>query len=477
MVNLFASLGSAQAALRSLQDGIAVSQNNVANASTPGYVKQRATVEALPFQPLSGLLGGVRSGPVQDFRSLSAERSVRSELSAFGNFAQQAETLSQIEGVLEISGEFGIPASLNQLFNSFAALTASPNSAVARQGVLDAATLLAGSFNRAGQELARVRSQTQAELAETVAKINTIAGRIQSFNESALRNSSPDAGLEAGAFRDVEALSELANIEVHVETNGTLTVLLGGQTPLVIGEKLNGIKLDYFVPPAPVNPGATPSARILDAGGRDITATISQGRLQGLLHVYGEVLPSLDGDAQQEGSLNTLAKHLADRVNEILTSGLVSEGPPAVAGVPLFTYDAANNTNVARSLAVDPAASAATLAVISPGPPVIANGAALALADLGSSTDPQDTIQGMTLREFYASAARGIGERLNTAQGQQTRATLLVNQARDLRQTISGVSLNEEAIHLTQYQRGYEAAAQIVKIIDELLQTILSLRR
>jgi flagellar hook-associated protein 1 FlgK len=83
----------------------------------------------------------------------------------------------------------------------------------------------------------------------------------------------------------------------------------------------------------------------------------------------------------------------------------------------------------------------------------------------------------MTLREFYASAARGIGERLNTAQGQQTRATLLVNQARDLRQGISGISLNEEAIHLTQYQRGYEAAAQIVQIIDEMLQTILSMRR
>jgi flagellar hook-associated protein 1 FlgK len=86
-------------------------------------------------------------------------------------------------------------------------------------------------------------------------------------------------------------------------------------------------------------------------------------------------------------------------------------------------------------------------------------------------------IQGKTVRDFYASAARGIGERLNTAQGQQARSTLLANQARDLRQAVSGVSLNEEAIHLTQYQRSYEAAAQIVQIIDELLQTILSLRR
>ncbi|MCI0628810.1 MAG: flagellar hook-associated protein FlgK [Acidobacteria bacterium] len=477
MVNLFASLGSAQATLRSLQDGIGVSQNNVANASTPGYVKQRATLEALPFQPRLGLTGGVRSGPIQDSRSLPAERAVRSELSAFGNFAQQAESLSQLEGVLQISAEFGIPASLNQFFNSFAALSASPNSIVARQGVMEAAALLAEGFNRAGEDLARVRSQTEAGLTEVVGEINRIAAKIQSFNENALRNPFPDPGLEAGVFSDVEALSELVNIEVQVEANGSLTVLLGGQTPLVLGDKRQEIKLDYFVPPGPVNPGASPSARILDAAGRDITSTITQGRLEGLLHVHGEVLPSLAGDTQQDGSLNTLAKQLADRVNAILTGSLVSEGPPPVAGTPLFAYDSGNNANTARSLSVDPAATPALLAVISSGPPPVANGAALELADLGSSRDPQNTINGLTLREFYSSLARDVGERLNTADGQQARATLLVNQARELRQEISGVSLNEEAIHLTQFQRSYEAAAQIVKVIDELLQTALSLRR
>ncbi len=477
MVNLFASLGAAQSTLRSLQDGIGVSQNNVANASTPGYAKQRATLEALPFQPQLGLTGGVRSGPIQDTRSLSSERAVRSELSASGNYAQQAEILSQLEGVLQISGEFGIPDSLNKLFNSFNALSASPNSNVARQSVLEAAQVLAGSFNRAGQDLARIRSQTEAGLTEVVGEINKIAARIQAFNKNALGNPFPDPGLQAGVFSDVEALSELANIEVQLETNGSLTVLLGGQTPLVLGDKLQEIRLDYFVPPGPVNPGAPSSARILDVAGRDITATITQGRLQGLIRVHEDVLPSTAGDTQQAGSLNTLAKQIADRVNQILTSSLVSEGPPPVAGTPLFAYGAGNDANIARSLSVDPAITPALLAVISAGPPPIANGAALDLADLGTSTDPQNTINGLTLREYYSSLARDVGERLNTAQGQRNRASMLVTQALDLRQEISGVSLNEEAIHLTQFQRAYEAAAQIVQVIDELLQTVLSMRR
>ena len=477
MVNLLASLGSMESALRSFQDGITVSQNNVANASTPGYAKQRATLEALPFQPRLGLTGGVKTGATQNSRSLSAERTVRTELSALGNFAQQAQGLTQIEGVLDISGQFGIPSALNQLFSSFAALSASPNDAVARQGVLDAAASLAGSFNRAGQELARIRAQTDKDLASTVEEINRVAGKIRAFNDSVLGNPSPDAGLEAGAFRDAEALSELANVDVLVEANGTLTLLLGGQTPLVIGNEQREIRLDSYVPAGAVNPGAAASARILDAAGRDITSTISAGRLQGLLHVREDVLPVIAGDTQQDGSLNTLAKGLADRINGILTTSWVSEGPPPVPGTPLFTYDASNNANVARSLAVDPSANPNGLALISPGPPVVANGAALELADLTNSSAPQNTINGLTFLEFYASIARRVGADVNTAKQQEIRATLSLTNASDQRQNISGVSLNEEAINLTQFQRSYEAAAQIIKVIDELLQTVLSLRR
>ena len=84
--------------------------------------------------------------------------------------------------------------------------------------------------------------------------------------------------------------------------NGTATVLLGGQTPLVIGAQQYTIQASFAPAGSPVIPNATPDARILDSSGQDITAHITQGSLGGLLNVRNTVLPSLQGDGQQQGA-------------------------------------------------------------------------------------------------------------------------------------------------------------------------------
>ncbi len=85
-------------------------------------------------------------------------------------------------------------------------------------------------------------------------------------------------------------------------------------------------------------------------------------------------MPAILGDGQQQGSLNQLAQTVADRVNTLLTGGQVSAGPPAVSGVPLFTYNAATPTGIASSLSVSSTITGSQLAAISPGPPSVANG-------------------------------------------------------------------------------------------------------
>ena len=145
---------------------------------------------------------------------------------------------------------------------------------------------------------------------------------------------------------------------MQFEADGTMTVLLGGQVPIVIGGRFQPISVENFTPAGAVNPGAPPSVRIVDSEGRDITGILSQGELGGLLRVRSEVLPALVGDASQNGSLNELAQHLADRVNDILTNGQVSAGPPPEPGVELFSYDSSNGADVARTLSLNPAISA-----------------------------------------------------------------------------------------------------------------------
>jgi flagellar hook-associated protein 1 FlgK len=474
MGNLFASLDVAAGALRAFRDGITVSQNNIQNAATPGYAKQSLKLEPEPFQLGTGSIGGVRVAGTFDSRSGFAERAVRQQLSLLGNFSQQAGRLTQLESIFAIGGESGIPASIDRLFNSFAEFSQSPDSPAARQSVLDAADGVAREFHLAAEQLSRLTSDIDTDLRETAEKINRTAEQIQNYNRRVLNGSPPDPGLQAMAFADAESLAELANVEVLFENNGTMTVLLGGQVPIVIGERLQPISIEAFTPAAAVNPGATPSTRVVDAGGNDITGLITQGELGGLLRVRSEVLPAIAGDSLRDGSLNSMARLLADRVNEILTSGEISAG---VAGIELFSYNPANGAAVARTMTLNPAISQDLLAAISPGPPYVSNGTALELAALRNSRAPGDTIDGKTMLEFYASMARQAGDGVRSARQEEARSNALVIQARDLRTQLSGVSFDEEAVKLVEFQRSYEANAKVVQVVDQMIESVLGMLR
>jgi flagellar hook-associated protein 1 FlgK len=194
------------------------------------------------------------------------------------------------------------------------------------------------------------------------------------------------------------------------------------------------------------------------------------GKLGGLLEVRNQVLPSLIGDPHQQGSLNQLAQTLADQVNQLLTSGLVSENP-AQPGTALFSYDAANPTTIAASSAVSSAITADQLAALDPGPPYSSNGIAIRLAELGS----EGKIEGVGLVAFYGEIAARIGREVNAANEDSDLQAQLVAQAKTIRQEASGVSLDEEAVMLIQFQRAYQAAARMISILDELTETAVNL--
>jgi flagellar hook-associated protein 1 FlgK len=225
----------------------------------------------------------------------------------------------------------------------------------------------------------------------------------------------------------------------------------------------------YDAAPAP--------ARIFTSEGRDITGLVTQGQLGGLLEMRNQILASLVGDAYHEGDLNRLAKAVADRINGLLTSGLVSDGPPPVAGVPLFTYNSASDATVAQTLALDPAATAYNLAAIQPGPPYISNGIALALAELAEPRNAADKIDGYSYAEFFGRVAGRVGSRLAQAQADRDFRADTVAQARELRQQISGVSLDQEAMLIIQFQRAYQANARMLSLISALTEEVMGLIR
>jgi flagellar hook-associated protein 1 FlgK len=141
----------------------------------------------------------------------------------------------------------------------------------------------------------------------------------------------------------------------------------------------------------------------------------------------------------------------------------------------LFTYTAGSPTSVARTLAVSNAITPAQLAAIAPGPPYVSNGTALQLAGLASPRNAADEINGFSYAQFYGNLAAGIGRQSQDAQNQLSVQQQTVAQARNLRSQSSGVSLNDEAALLVQFQSAYDANSKMVTVLDQMTQATINM--
>ena len=466
MSNLLASLVSATGALRSYSRVLETSENNVVNSSTPGYARQRITLQAVPFDPSSGLSGGVTPGELESSRSQYAENAVRRQTQRLGAFEQKAESLSPVESAFDVTGDAGVPGALNRLFQSFAAWAASPNDSTVRQQVLDRAADTAAAFRQTATDLSSTSADIDRQLLATKDQINTLAGRIREYNENIQQGNRQDPGLDAQLNTALENLSELANITVTYQTDGSAVVLLEGRTPLVVGSRQYQLQADFYQPAGAAFPSAPPYARISDASGADITNQITGGKLGGLLDVRNGALAQVLGSPAQAGDLNVLAAGVAERVNQLLAQGQTVDGKPAA---PLFQY-------------VDAGTAAATLTYTGLAADSLAatdgassNGIALNLAGLSNSTDPNDKIQGLNYVAWYGKMAGNIGQQLADANDGQQSGEDSVAQARSLREQISGVSLDEEAALIIQFQRAYEATSRIVQLISDLTGELMNI--
>ena len=477
MSNLLASLASSANALSVFERALAVTQNNVANASTPGYAAQSLNLEAEGFEPSLGLVGGVRAGDVVSARNLYAEQAVRQQTESLGYFEQSASGLTAIEANFDVTGTQGIPKALSNLFDSFSAWSLEPSSSTARAEVLNRAGELAQTFQQTAASLDSVTSDTDLQLRQAVDHVNQLGADLVACNHTRRQGNQKDAGLDTEIQNKLEELSGLVNFTTLYQQDGTVTVLLGGQTPLVIGENLYKVGVDASLPtnPPPQYAAASAPARLLAADGSDITPRLTGGNVGALLELRNNILPSLAGDAYHAGDLNVLAKTVADRVNQILTSGIASDGPPAVAGLPLFSYDTTSDASVAKTLSLDPGITADGLAAIQPGPPYVSNGSAAALAQLASPQDDTGKLDGFSYIEYYGQVAGRVGNLLDDAKDNQDLKTQTVTQAKNLRTSLSGVSLDEEAIKVLEFQRAYQANAQLVTVLSDLTQVAISL--
>ncbi len=451
MGNLLASLLNSANALDVYNQGLTTTENNILNANTPGYANQTQTFVALPFDPSVGLPGGVGAGPIQSSRDAYAEQAVQAQQSGLGASQQQASDLNNIQNLFSLTSNTSVNSSLNTLFQGFSALSVNPNDPATRQTVLNDAQQVAQAFNDVGNGLQSAIGQIGQEATSTVTSINQLTKQIAQLNQQRMSNNNGvDAGADAAMYADLEQLSQYANFTALQQTDGSISVYLGGQTPVVIGNQSYAIQANTSLP----------QLQILSAQGNDITSQITGGQLNGEITVRNNQIPSY------LNNINTLAQSVADQINTTLAQGLDQNGNSPVNN--LFTYDA--TTGVAQTLAVNPLMTTDQIAAALPGA-AGGNGNALNLAALANAANTN----GQTFTQAYAALAAQVGGDISTANTNVTTDQQLLTQAQTARSNISGVSLNEQAAALIQFQRSYQAAAKMITVLDDMTNTVLSI--
>lgn len=470
MSGLMSTLQATAQTIHILDRAIGVTQNNVNNAQTPGYVKQRLDMAAVTFDVEQGQPGGVKVSGINNNRQDYTEQNVRGAVSDEGYGKAQQTLLKLLESAFPPDATKGVAGALGGLWDKFSAWSAAPNSTVARQQVLSAARSVGDAFQSAARQVRDSRQYADQQIGASVQRINQLATVIAGLNHQ-IANGGTNAGLDANLHASLEELSGEVNISVLNKADGSVTVLVGGQHPLVDGDVVSGLQSVV----APQGTQSPPTIRIQAQSGEDVTALTAGGKLGGLLNFRLGTLAGLEGDSTQPGSLNTMAASIADRINQLLSGGFSSVDPAPVAGMPLFQYSSVSSA--AASLSVVSGMTGADLAAIAGGTPPDANGVARQLAALSDSSNPLDQISGQTYADFYSGISTNLGTLAAKATEQTQYAEDAVAMARSLRQELSGVSLDEEAAKLLEYQRSYQANAKVIQVVSELTSALIDMVR
>lgn len=439
--------------MRVFERGITVVQGNVTNANTPGYARQRQVLVAMSSDLDAGLAGGVASGGTQDLRSSYAEQSVRRSLNTLGQASELAAQLSRMEPVFDVQEGAGVGGAIQALFEAFSGLSVAPNDGSARQVVLQSAGNLALAFRQAAAGLNAAQADAGRGLVTEAARINATLEKIQQINHQFKLDyrAQDDAGLNAQLNTLLEDLSESMDYKVLRAPDGSVSIYAGGQSAVLLGERLHGVTADVSGIPA----------KLLDYQGADILTQVTSGRVAALAALSNNTIPGYMSE------FDLLASTLADAVNGQLSAGLDRSGNSPLSS--LFTYDAA--LGAARTIAVN-ALTPDDIAAASAGAPG-GNGNAVALAALAG----ERLVGGATFTQYYGAIAARAGQDLSAAKANLEIQSALSGQARQMRDDISKVNLDEEAISLLEFQRAYEAAARMVMTLDKMTQTLFDMIR
>lgn len=302
-------------ALLTAQHALDTVGNNIANAATPGYSRQRVDlVSGVSLNRGNVLIGtGVQARSLTRVVDDLLNRRIVGQLSVVGRLDQQLERADQIQALFGDLSGVGVGSMLDKYFDEISSLSVDPSDPVRRSAVVQAAGQLTARFNEVSAGLADAKTSTHSQARIVVDQVNGIAAQIADLNVKIAETESGQ--VSANGLRDqrqqlLEQLSELADVRAKDTGNSGLRVHVGGAL-LIDGS--TSLKLDLNK--------SDDGQLAIDVVGSSTQLNSLSGKLGALLDVSNGFVDELSS------GLDGLASELIMEVNRVHSTGVPGSGP------------------------------------------------------------------------------------------------------------------------------------------------------
>ena len=456
------SLSNSQTALQTVS-------HNIANKSTEGFSRQRVEIMTnAPDMPGQLQIGnGARAGLITRTNNPWLEKQIQREGTNLGYSDARADALARVEQVYNEQNNKGLNQYMTDFFNGFREMSANPESLAGRTMVREAGVALTNDFKRVVGQLKDVQEDLDHQITSTVDEVNQITKEIADLNMKI--KMVEVQGTPSNDDRDrrdllLKKLGEKLEVNWAEGNDGMVSVTAGRAAVLVSGLDSTDLKIHKI--------GEENGTQIFYSATKNgtefnMTDHFRGGRIGAALEVRDETIKGL------LGHVDNLAFNFANSVNEAHSQGFDRYGQ---AGANFFEMPedvsgAAGNLAINQDVFSDVGRIAAAARPNAPGDNTVAN--------MISSLQNRKTMNNgeASFDDYYNTQVGQIGSVTSRAVKTMESQKNIMQQLGNLRESISGVSLDEETTKMIEFQKAYDASARLIRTADEMFDTILNLKR
>lgn len=465
-MSTFSGLNTAYRGLSAARAGLDVVGQNIANATTEGYTRQRVTTSSINavqpglFSTGTAIGQGVSIDGYARIGDAQLDAQVRSTSSSAGYGSVRSSVLSTLETSLNEPGSNGLSAQLSKFWSGWGDMSNAPGTAAPASTLIGEAQGIADTLKVGYQSVSDQWSAAKTQVTSMANDLNSTASQVADLNKQIQQGLSTGASVNELIDKRTaltEKISSLAGGSVHANSDGTVDVLIGGNA-IVSGTEARTVTV-------------TGSTTLEGASGTPVTLEwthrpgasvgLDGGQIAGALSVLAPAAGGSGGVlAEAAASYNAFATQLATAVNSVYQTGST---PSGTTGADFFAVKASGPA--ALGLSVIPA-SAAQIQTGAAGSGALDGSVAAKIATLGTGSAAPD--------RAWAAFVTTTGALAKSEIASSDRATIAATSAKTQQQSTAGVSLDEENVNMLTFQHAYQGAARVMTAVDEMLDTLIN---